>query len=185
MAITDEIPKSRITLTYRIPQGVEQKEVNLPFRLLVLGDLSAGTSKDQKLEFDKRQIRRLDGKNLNKVMADMDMSIEATVPNRIDPKNSETLQVKLPVTSMQSFSPAEVAQNVPKIKALLLLKKLLLEAQANIDNSKDFRKILRALAQEGNKQAADELQKQFESYDSFKLPPGRADDAGASEPSGT
>ncbi len=76
MAITDEIPKSRITLTYRIPQGVEQKELNLPFRLLILGDLSAGTSKDRKLELDKREIRRLDGKNLNKVIEDMKMTIE-------------------------------------------------------------------------------------------------------------
>ena len=173
MAITDEIPKSRITLTYRIPQGVEQKEVNLPLRLLILGDLSTGTSKDRKLEIDKREIRRLDGKNLNKVMADMNMSIETTVPNRIDPANAETLPVKLPVTSMRSFTPADVAGNVPKIKALLLLKKLLLEMQANIDNSKDFRKLLRALA--GNDKAADELKKQLEGFESFQLPPGRTE----------
>lgn len=171
MAITDEIPKSRITLTYRIPQGVEHKEVNLPFRVLILGDLSSGTSKDRKLELDKREIRRLDGKNLNKVMADMNMSIEATVPNRIDPANAETLTVKLPITSMKSFSPAEVARNVPKVRALLLLKKLLLEIQANIDNSKDFRKLLRALA--GNEQAAEELKKQLAGFESFQLPPGR------------
>ncbi|XXY47181.1 type VI secretion system contractile sheath small subunit [Sorangium sp. So ce269] len=172
MAITDEIPKSRITLTYRIPQGVEQKDVNLPFRLLVLGDLSSGTSKDRKLELDKREIRRLDGKNLNKVMADMNMSIETTVQNCIDPANAETLPVKLPVTSMKSFTPAEVARNVPKIRALLLLKKLLLEVQANIDNSKDFRKTLRALA--GNEKAAEELKKELEGFEGFQLPPGRS-----------
>lgn len=177
MAITDEIPKSRITLTYRIPQGVEQKEVNLPFRVLVLGDLSSGTSKDRAKELDKRDIRRLDGTNLNKVMADMNMSITTSVPNRIDPANAQTIEVTLPVTSMKSFSPAEIAQNVPKIRALLLLKKLLLEMQANIDNSKDFRKILRALA--GDDKAAEELKKQLEGFESFQLPPGRA--AGSNE----
>jgi type VI secretion system protein ImpB len=172
MAITDEIPKSRITLTYRIPQGIEQKEVNLPFRVLILGDLSTGSSKDRKLELDKRDIRRLDGKNLNKVMADMNMSVECTVQNRIDPGNAETIAVKLPITSMKSFTPAEIARNVPKIRALRLLKKLLLEVQANIDNSKDFRKLLRALA--GNEDAAGELKKQLEGFESFQLPPGRS-----------
>ncbi|HTN88141.1 MAG TPA: type VI secretion system contractile sheath small subunit [Sorangium sp.] len=173
MAITDEIPKSRITLTYRIPQGVEQKEVNIPFRLLILGDLSGGTSKDRKLELDKRDIRRLDGKNLNKVMADMNMTIDATVQNCIDPANAEKLPVKLPVTSMSSFTPAEVARNVPKIRALLLLKKLLLEVQANIDNSKDFRKLLRALA--ANDKAAGDLKQQLQGFEGFQLPPGRSE----------
>ncbi len=92
--------------------------------------------------------------------------------NCIDPANAETLPVKLPVTSMKSFTPAEVARNVPKIRALLLLKKLLLEAQANIDNSKDFRKMLRALA--GNEKAAEELKKELVGFEGFQLPPGRA-----------
>jgi type VI secretion system protein ImpB len=174
MAITDEIPKSRITLTYRIPQGVEQKEVNLPFRLLILGDLSAGTSKERKLELDQRDIRRLDGKNLDKVMGDMNMSIKTKVRNCIDPDDAAELTLDLPVTSMKSFSPAAVAQNVPKLRALLLLKKLLLEAQANIDNSKDFRKILRALVTDDK--AATELKKVVEGFDSFKLPSGSAKD---------
>jgi type VI secretion system protein ImpB len=168
VAITDEIPKSRLTLTYRTNVTGSSQEVALPFRLFVMGDLSAGSSRDRKMDLDHRMPRRLDGKNLDDVMADMNMSIELTVPNRIDPERTSDLPVKLPVTSMRSLSPAAVAHEVPKIKALLLLKKLLLEVQANLDNRKDFRRLIRELA--ADKQAVAALQSELKGFDDFKVP---------------
>lgn len=169
MAITDEIPKSRLTLTYRTTVTGAAQEVALPFRLFVMGDLSGGTSRDRKQDLDRRMPRRLDGKNLDDVMEDMQMSLEVTVPNRIDPERSAELQVKLPIDSMNALSPAAVARGVPKIKALLLLKKLLLEVQANIDNRKDFRRLLRQLA--ADPEAIQSLQKELKGFDDFKVPP--------------
>lgn len=168
MAITDEIPKSRLTLTYRTTVTGTSQEVQLPFRVVVMGDLSGGSSRDRKVDIDKRLLRRLDGKNLDDVMADMQMSVQLSVPNRIDPDKGSDLQVKLPVTSMRSLSPAEVAKNVPKIKSLLLLKKLLLEVQANIDNRKEFRRLLRQLA--ADKNAIQTLRKELPGFDCFKVP---------------
>jgi len=169
MAITDEIPRSRITLTYRTRVHGEPEEVTLPFRVLVMGDLSNGTSKDRELELDKRQIRRLDGKNLNEMMKDMRMSLTFSVPNRINPKTGgEEMEITLPVTSTKSFLPAEVAKGVPRIKALLLLKKLLLEAQANFDNRKEFRSLLRLAAEDPA--TIDALAKEMPAFDVYKLP---------------
>jgi len=171
MAITDEIPKSRLTLTYRTTVSGEPEDVALPFRLLIMGDLSGGTSKDRQVDLDQRQIRALDGKNLNQVMNDMNMSVRVSVPNRIDPERAEDLTVEVPIRSMKSFTPAEVANSVPKIKALLLLKKLLLEVQANLDNRKEFRKLLRALAQD--RAAVEKLMSELQGFSDFKLPDGR------------
>lgn len=169
MAITDEIPRSRITLTYRTRVHGEPEDVTLPFRVLVMGDLSNGTSKDRKLELDKRQIRKLDGKNLDEVMKDMGLSLSFSVPNRINPKTGgEEMEVSLPVTSMKSFLPAEVAKGVPRIKALLLLKKLLLEAQANFDNRKEFRNLLRQAAE--SPATIEALAKEMPKFETYKLP---------------
>lgn len=170
MAITDEIPKSRLTLTYRTTVRGEPEDVTLPFRVLVMGDLSGGTSKDRAVDLDQRQIRRLDGKNLNEVMRDMNMSVRVQVPNRIDPDKAADMTVDLPITSMKSFAPAEVAKNVPKIHALQLLKKLLLEVQANLDNRKEFRKLLRTLAQD--KGAVESMLKELQGFENFKVPGG-------------
>jgi len=168
MAITDEIPKSRVTLTYRTKVQGTPEEVVLPFRMLIMGDLSGGTSKDRALELDKRQFRRLDGKNLDEVIKDMNISLSLTVANRVDPSKAEEMGVTLPITAIKSFSPAEIAKHVPKIRSLLLLKKLLLEVQSNIDNRKDFRKLLRQLA--ADKTAVEGMLKELEGYEDFKLP---------------
>jgi type VI secretion system protein ImpB len=183
MAITDEIPKSRITLTYRTEVRGEPEEVTLPFRVLVMGDLSGGTSRDRQVDLDQRQIRGLDGRNLDAVMADMNMTLRLTVPNKINPKAAgEDLPIELPVRGIKSFSPAEVAKGVPKIRALLLLKKLLLEAQANLDNRKDFRKLVRALATD--KEAIGALLKQLEGYETFRLPAPATAGGGGATPAG-
>jgi type VI secretion system protein ImpB len=168
MAITDEIPKSRLTLTYRTEVHGQKEDVQLPFRLLILGDLSNGKSKDRKADLDQRFIRHLDGKNLNQVMNDMDLSVTVTVPNKVDPDKAAELTATIPIKGMRSFTPAEVAQNVPKIKSLLLLKKLLLEVQANIDNRKEFRQLLRELAQ--HPEATEELIKELQGFEAFKVP---------------
>jgi len=168
MAITDEIPKSRLTLTYRTDVHGEKEDVALPFRMLVVGDLSQGSSKDRKVDLDQRQIRNLDGKNLNSMMADMGISMTFAVPNKIDPDKSEEIKVELPVTSTKSFTPAEVAKNIPKVRALLLLKKLLIEVQGNLDNRKEFRKLLRSLT--ADDAAVKTLLGQLKGFENFKVP---------------
>ena len=177
MAITDEIPKSRLTLTYRTNVNGTPEDMTLPFRLLIMGDLSNGTSKDRGVELDLRTIRQLDGKNLNQLMADMKMSVKVSVPNRIDPDKAETLNVTLPIEGMRSFSPAEIAEHVPKLKSLLLLRKLLLEVQNNIDNRKEFRLMLRQLAEDPDAAAA--LRQELSGFDDFKVPTGKASVEGA------
>jgi type VI secretion system protein ImpB len=174
MAITDEIPKSRLTLTYRTNVSGQPEDVQLPFRLLIMGDLSKGTSKDQKVDLDLRQVRQLDGKNLNQVIKDMNMSVSFEVENKIDPdRGGSELQVTVPISSMRSFQPAEIAQHVPKVRSLLLLKKLLLEVQANIDNRKEFRALLRELATHPDQAKA--LFADLPGFDDFKVPPGAKD----------
>mgnify|MGYP005814642191 CR=1 FL=1 len=168
MAITDEIPKSRLTLTYRTEVRGEKEDVTLPFRVLVMGDLSQGSSKDRQVDLDRRQIRNLDGKNLNTVMKDMGMSMSFAVANKIDPEKSEELKVELPITSMKSFSPDQVAKNIPKVRALLLLKKLLVEVQGNLDNRKEFRKLLRSLT--ADDKAVKQLVEQLKGFENFRVP---------------
>lgn len=177
MAITDEIPKSRLTLTYRTNVNGTPEDMTLPFRLLMMGDMSNGTSTDRAVDLDQRRIRQLDGKNLNHVMADMKMSLKLSVPNRIDPERSANLAISIPIEGMKSFTPAEIAEHVPKVKALLLLRKLLLEVQSNLDNRKEFRTLLRELAK--SPEAVTALREELAGFDDFKVPTGKASAEGA------
>jgi len=169
MAVQDEVPKSRLTLTYKTEVNGEPETVNLPLRLLVLGDLSQGTSADRKVEFEERRTRNLDGKNLAGVMRDMKMSLELKVANKVDPDRAgEEVDAKLPITGIKSFSPDEVAKNMPKLRGFQLLKKLLMEVDSNFTNTKDFRKLLADLY--ANEEAYNKVKEQLQGFDSFTLP---------------
>ena len=168
MSIQDEIPKSRLTLKYKTEVNGQPADIELPFRLLMLGDFSLGTSKDRTLDLEDRQFRNLDGTNLNAVMNDMNMSIDFSVPNKIDPDNAEDIHVKLPINNLKSFDPGVVADNVPKLKGLLMLKSLLKELIANADNRKDFRTLLSDLL--GSDEDLKKLQDELKGFEGYKLP---------------
>jgi len=168
MAVQDEVPKSRITLRYRTEINGTPEDVNLPLRLLIIGDLSLGTSSDRKVDLDERRIRNLDGTNTNSLMRDMKITLKTQVPNKIDPSNSENLELNLPITGLKSFSPDEVAKNVPKLRALLMLRKLLVEVEANIGNSKEFRKAVTDLY--ANEEAFKKVKEELKGFESFTVP---------------
>jgi type VI secretion system protein ImpB len=181
VAIQDELPKSRITLTYRTTINGEPETVKLPLRLLVLGNFSHGTSvdrlkKDEKgavvgeVDLEARRMRSVTGNNLNSVIKDMGISLtlKEGVKNWVDPaKGGESMEVTLPVSSMKSFHPDEIVKNVPKLSALLLLRKLLEEMQSNIDNRKELRKSIYALFT--NEDERKKLLAEFKGYDSMQL----------------
>ena len=170
MAIQDEIPKSRLTLRYKTEiQGTPQ-EVSLPLRLLVAGDFSLGSSKDRQVDLEERRLRGLNGRNTDAVMKDMGMSLKFAVANKIDPESSEDMNVEITIDSMRSFSPDEVAKQVPKLKGILQMKKLLEEVISNVDNRKEFRKLLNDLM--GDDEALARMLEQLKGYESMKLPLG-------------
>lgn len=159
MSVQDEVPKSRITLTYKTEVDGEPAVVDLPFRMMITGDFSFGTSKDRQFELDQRAPRGLNGSNANDVMKDMNVTLDIMVPNKINPGEAESVNAKLSLESLDSFSPEEVAKQIPQVHSLLLLKKLLEEAQSNIANKKKFAVLLNKLY--ANPQALEKMRNEL------------------------
>jgi type VI secretion system protein ImpB len=170
MAIQDEIPKSRLTLRYRTEINGQPEDITLPLRLLVSGDFSQGSSKDRQVDLEERRLRNLDGRNTDAVMRDMGISLKYAVANRVDPDKGDDLQVEIPIESMKSFSPDEVAKHVPKLKGLLMLKNLLEEVMSNVDNRKEFRKLLGDLL--SDEAAMSKMFEELKGFEGYRLPAG-------------
>ncbi|MCG8472680.1 MAG: type VI secretion system contractile sheath small subunit [Desulfobacterales bacterium] len=168
MAIQDEIPKSRLTLRYKTEVNGQPEDTTLPLRLLVEGDFSQGSSKDRAVDLEERRLRSLDGTNTDSVMKDMGMSLKFAVDNKIDPETGEEIDVEIPITSIKSFNPDEVAKHVPKLKGLLQMKALLEEVVSNVDNRKEFRKLLNELM--SNEESLAKMLEELKDYESLKLP---------------
>ncbi len=142
MPVQDEVPKSRITLTYKTEVNGEPAPVELPFRMMVVGDFSHGTSKDRKVDLSERKVRSFDGSNTNQIMDDMGIQLNTVVANKISPEIEESIRINLNIEGIHSFNPAEVAKQVPQVRSLVLMKKLLEEMQSNIANKKEFVRLL-------------------------------------------
>jgi type VI secretion system protein ImpB len=166
MSIQDEIPKSRLTLRYKTEVNGQPEDLTLPMRFLIAGDFSQGSSADSLVDLDERRIRNMDGTNTDQVMKDMGMSINFTVANKID-EGEEDLQVSLSINSIKSFSPDQVAQQVPKLKGLLALKGLIREMQSNVDNRKELRKLMDQLM--SNPENLEKVLADLKGFESLKL----------------
>lgn len=170
MPIQDKLPKSRITLVYRTKINGQPEDVKLPFRVVVLGDFSQGSSKDRQLDLDERAMRSVTGSNINELMKDMGMSISFEVDDKVSADGQGKMQVELPIDRMKSFHPDEIVHHVPKLKALMLLRKLMMEMQSDIDNRKELRRTLYELF--SNKEQLQKLLEsdELKSYASMRLP---------------
>jgi type VI secretion system protein ImpB len=168
--IQDNLPKSRITLTYRTNINGQTEDVKLPFRVVVMGDFSLGSSKDRQQDLEERQLRSVNGSNLNDLMKDMGMSLSFEVDDKISADGGAKMSVTLPIDRMKSFHPDEIVHHVPKLKALLLMRKLLLEMQSDIDNRKELRRTLYELF--SNKEQLQKLLEsdQLKGFASMRLP---------------
>jgi type VI secretion system protein ImpB len=110
----------------------------------------------------------MDGKNTDAVMKDMGMSLKFAVANNIDPDNEEDMTVQIPMDSMKAFLPDYIAENVPKLKGVLMLKRLLEEVLSNVDNRKEFRNLLGKLM--SDEEALGKMMEELKGFESFKLP---------------
>ena len=167
MPVQEEVQKSRITLTYKTEVDGQPAVVNLPFRVLVLGDFSGGSSKDRQIDLEERGLRSFDGRNTNQIMKDMRISLDVVVPNKINPQE-ESMRVQLNLDSMKAFSPESVAKQVPQIRSLMLLKKLLEEVQSNVANKKEFAQLLSKLF--SSKESLEKMREKLKSYSMYRIP---------------
>ncbi|ODN42572.1 type VI secretion system contractile sheath small subunit [Piscirickettsia litoralis] len=168
MAIIDQVPKSRIKIHYKTEVNGKKKEKELPFKMLVMGDLSLGTSKDRQIDLEEREIREVsENVSLDALMGDMGMSLNLDVDNKINPSKQATLNVNLPINSMKAFKPESIAQKIPEIQSLLLMKNMVKELEAYVDNNKKFRGTILELMKD--KEALENFKKSLPNLENFKV----------------
>jgi len=92
-------------------------EPELPFRVLVMGDY---TLKDDNREIYDRQPVDINKSNFGSVMQSFNLSLDLSVPNRIDGKGETAVSLKF--GSLKDFRPEAIARQVPELKKLLELR---------------------------------------------------------------
>lgn len=136
-------PKERINIRYKADTGDANEEVELPFRMMVVGDF---TGKNEETPIEHRDVISVDKDNFNEVLKARDVSLDATVANKIAGEDSnEELSLSLKFEEMQDFSPDSVAKQIPELKQLLELREALNSLKGPLGNVPNFRKRLEAI----------------------------------------
>lgn len=144
-------PKERINVKFVPATGGQQAEVELPLKMVVLGDFT-GRASDAPVE--QRKAIDIDKNNFGNVMKEMDLerTIEvANVLNDTDP--DATLRATLKFASLQDFAPDSVAQQVPELRKLVELREALTALKGPLGNMPAFRKALSEIVEDPMRRA--------------------------------
>ncbi|MFF7064541.1 type VI secretion system contractile sheath small subunit [Pseudomonas sp. NPDC008258] len=142
----DEVPKARVNIKLDLHTGGAQRKVELPLKLLLMGDYSNGKEQRPLSERSKANINK---NNFDSVMADYSPSLRFVVENTLAGDGSDAA-VALDFQCMKDFEPEQVARQLPQLRALLAMRNLLRELKANLLDNATFRSELeRILKDEG------------------------------------
>ncbi len=148
-------PKERINIKYVPATDGEQAEVELPHKMLVLGDFGL----DDARALEDRSIMRIDKHSFNDVLSDADVSLAMSVPSMLSTAPDAELAVNLQFKSINDFGPDSIARQVPELHKLLELREALVALKGPLGNVPTFRKQLQHLLnnEQARKQLAEEL----------------------------
>lgn len=149
-------PKERVNIVYRPATGDAKEEVELPLKLMVLGDFTL--RKDDRLLEDRAPIN-VDKDNFNDVMQAQNLSLSANVPNRLTEEEDAQLAVNLSFKTLKDFEPDSIVKNVPELSKMMELREALKALKGPLANVPDFRKKLQDLVgdEETRKKVLSEL----------------------------
>ena len=132
-------PKERINVVYKSHVGDKTEEVELPLKLLMVGDY---TGRDDDEVIEDRAPVNINKDNFNDVMKSYSLKLDVAVDNKLDEKEDEQLAASLKFENIKDFSPDSIANQVPELKSLLELRKALLALKGPLGNVPSFRKTI-------------------------------------------
>jgi type VI secretion system protein ImpB len=135
-------PKERVNIVYKPSTGDAQEEVELPLKLLVVGDF---TQAQDERPVEERPTIAVDKDNFNDVLKAQNLSLDLTVPNTLSGKEDEEMSVNLKFSSLKDFEPDQLVQRIEPLKKLMELREALKAVKSPLANTPAFRKQVQSL----------------------------------------
>jgi type VI secretion system protein ImpB len=144
-------PKERVNITYKPSIGDAKAEVELPLKLLIVGDF---TQKTDERPIEDRAPINVDKDNFGEVLKAQKLSLDLNVQNQLEkPDSDENLAVNLKIESLADFEPDAIVAKVPELKKMMELRDALKALKGPLGNIPSFRKSLQELVQDESSRA--------------------------------
>lgn len=122
----------RVQISYEDPYNAE-KQVELPFVMGVMADLSGNASPVEKPPMAQRKFSHVDMDNFDDYMESINPAVTFRTKNALGEESGEQVSVNLSFKKMDDFSPGAIARQVPAMKALLEAREQLSNLQRYMD----------------------------------------------------
>jgi len=135
-------PKERVNISYRSAIGEVQKEIELPLKLMIMGDF---TMKEDSRTLEERKPVTIGQYNFSDVMEGLDLDLDLIVPDRLSGKDDEDMDIHLSFKNMRDFEPDSIVEQVPELKKIIQLRKALLALKGPLGNVPNVRKTIQKI----------------------------------------
>jgi type VI secretion system protein ImpB len=135
-------PKERINIVYKPATGDAQEDVELPLKLLFIGDY---TGRPDPRPLEERKPINVDKDNFQQVLAEQKLALQLQVADKLSNEANSTLNVDLQFKKLSDFAPEAVAKQVPELRRLLELRNALTALKGPLGNVPTFKKKIQSL----------------------------------------
>lgn len=135
-------PKERINISYKPATGNAREGVELPFKLLVLGDF--WQRQDDRI-IEDREPEDINRQNFDEVMSDANLRLNFSVPNQLSQDKDSEVEVDLRVESLKDLEPDNLIQNIPALRKVFELRESLMALKGPLGNSPQMRRAIMAM----------------------------------------
>ncbi len=142
-------PKERVNIVYKSTTGDQSEDIELPLKLLMIGDYT-GKASDETVE-DRAPVN-IDKDNFDNVMAGFNLSLDMNVGNTLSEEDDD-MAVHIDIKSMKDLSPDSVAKQVPELDSMIEMRKALLALKGPLGNVPAFRKAIQNILNDDGSRA--------------------------------
>jgi len=135
-------PKERVNVVYRPATGDAKEEVELPLKVLVMGDFTL--REDERAVEDRKPIN-IDKDNFNDVLAGQKLQLKTAVPDTLSREPDAEMSLELDFKSIKDFTPDAIVEKVPQLQQLLELREALKAVKGPLGNVPAFKKKLSSI----------------------------------------
>ena len=134
-----ESPKERINVTYKPATGDQTEEIEIPFKLLVVGDFNPN---EEFTTVEDKKVVSVNKTNFHDVLKKQDITLDMSVDNKLSDEEHDSLNVQLNFNHMRDFSPENIIDQVDELKKLQELRESLMSLKGPLGNIPAFRKAI-------------------------------------------
>ncbi len=138
-------PKERVNIVYKPATGDAAEEVELPLKMLVMGDF---TMQEDETPLEDRKVVNIDKDNFNEVLKAQNLELGLNVQNKLSDEPDAQMSVNLDFKSIKDFDPDAIIDKVPELKKLVDLREALTALKGPLGNVPAFRKKIQSMVQD-------------------------------------